>query len=81
MNPSGKSYDIYLFLKKRMARERAVYRNRAQLLRLRVFSSGVSGRCATTPAAGDCFPGTYPVGCSIAAPQQGPCRFAHETGG
>jgi hypothetical protein len=73
MISQGKSLDIYLFLKKRMARERAVRRTR-------VLISGVSGRCATTPAAGDCLPGTHPVGCFIAAPQQGSCRFAHETG-
>ncbi len=33
MISQGKSYDIYLFLKRLMARERAVYRNRAQLRR------------------------------------------------
>ena len=52
MNPPGKSLDIYLFLKRRMARERAVYRTRAQVRRLRVFS-GASGRCASTPAVSD----------------------------
>jgi hypothetical protein len=72
MNPPGKSSDIYLFLKKRMARERAVYRNRAQLRRLRVMqiTSGASGRCVITPAGSD---GTLarPVGCFIAAPPPG----------
>lgn len=76
----SKSHDIYLFLKKREARRRAALRTRDQIRRLRVMISGVSGRCASTPAAGDCLPGTHPVGCFIAAPQQGLCRLAHETG-
>jgi hypothetical protein len=79
VNPPGKSYDIYLFLKKRMARERAVRRTRDQVRRVRVLISGASGRCAITPAASDRTPVT-PVGCFIAAPQQGSCRFAHVTG-
>jgi hypothetical protein len=70
MISQGKSHDIYLFLRRRMARERAVYRNRAQLRRLRVFSSGASGRCAITPAASDRTPVT-PVGAHLAAPRLG----------
>lgn len=38
MISQSKSLDIYLFLKRRMARERAVYRTRAQVRRLRVFN-------------------------------------------
>lgn len=68
MNPPGKSSDIYLFLKKRMARERAVYRNRAQLRRLRVFPLPAGG--ASTPAASDGTPVT-PVGLHLAAPRLG----------
>jgi hypothetical protein len=66
-------------MRKIIAKERAVRRTRDQVRRLRVILSGASGRCASTPAAGDCLPVT-PVGSILAAPQQGPCRFAHETG-
>jgi hypothetical protein len=68
MISQGKSSDIALFLKRLMARERAVYRTRAQLRRLRVFSLPAGG--ASTPAASDGTPVT-PVGCFIAAPLLG----------
>lgn len=74
MNPPASSLDIYYFMRRVIAKERAVRRTREQVRRVRV--SGVSGRCAPTPAAGDCLPANPPVGCFIAAPQQGLCRFA-----
>jgi hypothetical protein len=76
MSPTGVPHDIFLALRKAIAKERAVRRTRDQVRRVRVIFSGVSRRCATTPAVGDCLPGTLPVGCSIAAPQQGLYRFA-----
>jgi hypothetical protein len=76
MNPPSSSLDIYYFMRRVIAKERAVRRTRDQVRRVRVLTSGASGRCALTPAAGDCLPGTHPVGCFIAAPQQGLCRFA-----
>jgi hypothetical protein len=72
----GVPIDIFRAMRKVIAKERAVRRTRDQVRRVRVILSGVSGRCATTPAAGDCLLGTHPVGCFIAAPQQGLCRFA-----
>ena len=68
MNLPGKSHDIYLFIKRQQARERTVYRNRAQLRRLRVFPLPAGG--ASTPAASDRTPVT-PVGCLLAAPRLG----------
>jgi hypothetical protein len=63
MNPPGKSHDIYLFIKRQQARERAVYRTQAQLRRLRVFPLPAGG--ASTPAASDGL--QQPWSASIAA--------------
>jgi hypothetical protein len=60
--------DIQQFLRRKMARERAVYRTRAQVRRLRVFSRPAGG--ASTPAVSDRTPVT-PVGCILAAPRLG----------
>ena len=68
MISQGKSSDIVLFLRRLMARERTVYRNRAQLRRLRVFPLPAGG--ASTPAVSDRTPVT-PVGCILAAPRLG----------
>jgi hypothetical protein len=79
MNPPASSLDIYYFMRRVIAKERAVRRTRDQVRRVRVMtSSDASGRCAT-PADLNCLPVT-PVGFILAAPQQGQIRLAPVTG-